>query len=98
MDEKSLNSGPKAPQAGAVTPTTRRRRNGSDPNVSMRYFLSKNGASSGKPDLGQEFTTEGDALIAALQSGQPFFVLTTWSAVAEMGSGHPIIVKQPLKI
>jgi len=97
MDEKSLNNGPKAPQAAGASITLQRRRNGSDPNVTTRYFLSKAGASASKPELGQEFQTEGDALIAALQSGQPFLAVTTWSAVAEMGNGHPIIVKQPLK-
>jgi len=97
MDENKLNNGTRAPQSGAASPGPRRRRNGSDPNVTTRYFLSKAGASASKPELGQEFLTEGDALIAALQSGQPFLAVTTWSAVAEMGNGHPIIVKQPLK-
>src|SRR5713101_7993816 len=73
--------------------TRRRRRNGGDPN--LRYFLPKPGSSPAKPELGQEIASEGEALIEAFKSGQPFYTLTAWKAVPEVnGGGSPVIVKQ----
>jgi hypothetical protein len=70
----------------------RRHRNGSDPNV--RYFLPKSGSSPAKPELGQEMASEGEALIEAFRTGQPFYTLTAWKAVPEVNGGNPVIVKQ----
>lgn len=76
---------------GANTP--RRRRNGND--ASLRYFLVKPGASPAKPELGQEMASEGEALIEAFRTGQPFYTVTAWKAVPEVnGGGNPVIVKQ----
>jgi hypothetical protein len=75
---------------GAATP--RRRRNGSDGN--LRYFLVKPGSSSAKPELGQEMASEGEALIEAFRTGQPFYTVTVWKAVPEVNGGNPVIVKQ----
>ena len=91
----------KTPESSAVPATTsvdgantrRRHRNGSDPN--LRYFLPKSGSSPGKPELGQEMASEGEALIEAFKNGQPFYTLTAWKAVPEVnGGGSPVIVKQ----
>ena len=71
---------------------TRRRRNGND--ASLRYFLIKPGSSPAKPELGQEVASEGEALIEAFRSGQPFYTVTTWKAVPEVTGGNPVIVKQ----
>lgn len=70
----------------------RRRRNGNDPNV--RYFLIKPGSSPAKPELGQEVTSEGEALIEAFRGGQPFYTVTAGRAVPEVNGGSPVIVKQ----
>lgn len=70
----------------------RRRRNGNDSNP--RYFLIKPGSSSAKPELGPEMASEGDALIEAFRSGQPFYTVTVWKAVPEVNGGNPVIVKQ----
>jgi len=73
--------------------TRRRRRNGSDPN--LRYFLPKPGSSPAKPELGQEISSEGEALIEAFKSGQQFYTLTAWKAAPEVvGGGNPVILKQ----
>lgn len=85
-------SGPAAPQ-----PTTarRKRRNGNNDDASVRYFLPKPGSSTATPELGQELASEGEALIQAFKSGQPFYTVTAWKAVPEVnGSGNPVIVKQ----
>jgi hypothetical protein len=89
----------KTPDSSAMPATTsvggtnarRRHRNG-DPN--LRYFLPKSGSSPAKPELGQEMTSEGEALIEAFKNGQPFYTLTTWKAAPEMSGGSPVIVKQ----
>jgi hypothetical protein len=71
----------------------RKRRSGSDTN--QRYFLPKPDSSPGTPELGQEVASEGEALIQAFKTGQPFYTLTAWKAVPEVnGSGSPLIVKQ----
>ena len=76
---------------GANTP--RRRRNGND--LNLRYFLVKPGSSPAKPELGQEMASEGEALIEAFRTGQPFYTVTAWKAVPEVNGGsNPVIVKQ----
>ena len=70
----------------------RRRRNENDAN--LRYFLVKPGSSPTKPELGQEMASEGEALIEAFKSGQPFYTVTAWKAVPEVNGGSPVIVKQ----
>ena len=77
---------------GANAP--RRRRNGNDAN--LRYFLMKPGSSPAKPELGQEMASEGEALIEAFRSGQPFYTVTAWKAVPEVNGGSPVIVKQAI--
>lgn len=74
------------------TNAPRRRRNGNDAN--LRYFLIKPGSSPAKPELGQEMASEGEALIEAFRSGQPFYTVTAWKAVPEVNGGNPVIVKQ----
>ena len=87
------NSAEAAIRSVGGTSARRRHRNGSDPN--LRYFLPKSGSSPAKPELGQEMANEGEALIEALKSGQPFYTVTAWKAVPEVnGGGSPVIVKQ----
>ena len=75
---------------GASTPRRRRNGNGANP----RYFLIKPGSSPAKPELGQEVASEGEALIEAFKTGQPFYTVTAWKAVPEVNGGNPVIVKQ----
>ena len=62
----------------------------------VRYFLPKSGSSSEKPELGQEMTNEGEALVQAFKSGQVFYTLVAWKAVPEITGNEPKIVKQAL--
>lgn len=71
---------------------SRRRRNGSD--APLRYFLLKPGSSPAKPELGQELASEGEALIEAFRTGQPFYTVSAWKAVPEVNGGNPVIVRQ----
>ena len=94
MEGKGATEATERPAAeradGSNTP--RRRRNGNDAN--LRYFLVKPGSTAGKPELGQEMASEGEALIEAFRTGQPFYTLTAWKAVPEVNGGSPVIVKQ----
>lgn len=86
---------PAASNAGVARP--RRRRLSADDD-DVRYFLPKPGSAPDKPELGRETANEGEALIEALKSGQPFYALTAWKAATEVnGGGSPVIVKQPMK-
>lgn len=76
------------------TSTRRRRRNGDDSKA--RFFLPKQGSTLKTPELGQEMTTEGEALVQALKRDQHFYVVTAWKAVAEQNGGSPVIIKQPI--
>ena len=83
--------------AAAPSNNHARRRKHTQEDGSLRFFLPKPGSSPAKPELGQEMTSEGEALIEALKSGQPFYTLTAWKAVPEVNGGsNPVIVKQAL--
>lgn len=83
--------GPVTAKADSAT-TPKRRRNGND--ATLRYFLVKPGSSPTKPELGQEMASEGEALIEAFRTGQPFYTVASWKAVPEVNGGNPVIVKQ----
>jgi hypothetical protein len=93
MEGKGTTEATERPAAAkADTAAPRRRRNGNDAN--LRYFLVKPGSSPAMPELGQEMASEGEALIEAFRSGQPFYTVTAWKAVPEVNGGNPVIVKQ----
>lgn len=79
------------PEAGHAR---RKKRVSEDGN--LRYFLPRTGSSPAKPELGQEMASEGEALIEAFKSGQPFYALTAWKAVPEVNGGNPVIVRQAI--
>ena len=81
--------------AGAPERNGRRRRSEMT-SENVRYFLPKAGGSSEKPELGQEMTNEGEALVQAFKSGQVFYTLVAWKAVPEITGNEPKIVKQAL--
>ena len=78
-----------APKEGST-----RRKKKSQEEVGARFFLPKQGSSLHAPELGQEMANEGEALIEALKSGQPFFILKSFRAVAQQNGGDPVITKQ----
>jgi hypothetical protein len=79
----------------AATPERNgRRRRLEMTNENVRYFLLKSGSSAEKPELGQEMTNEGEALVQAFKSGQVFYTLVAWKAVPEINGNEPRIVKQ----
>ena len=84
------------PPTGSSTGASRTRRKRPDADDGhVRYFLPKPGSTPDKPELGREMTNEGEALIEAFKSGQPFYALTVLKAATEVnGGGSPMIVKQ----
>jgi len=76
-----------------VSSRGRRRRNQDDSRA--RFFLAKQGSTLKVLELGEEVPTEGEALVRALKSEQPFYVVTAWRAVTEQNGKGPVIVKQP---
>ncbi len=62
----------------------------------IRYVLLTSGASSERPELGQEMASEGEALVQAFKSGQVFYTVVVWKAVPEINGNEPKIVKQAL--
>jgi hypothetical protein len=77
----------------AASSRGRRRRN--QDGARARFFLAKQGSTLKVLELGEEVPTEGEALIKALKSEQPFYVVTAWKAVAEQNGKGPVIVKEP---
>jgi len=73
-----------------------RRRRWEMTSENVRYFLPKPGSSSEKPELGQEMTNEGEALVEAFKSGQVFYTVVAWKAAPEINGNEPKIVKQAL--
>jgi len=61
----------------------------------VRYFLPQSGSTPGRPELGQEAASEGEALVEALKSGQVFYSVIAWRAVPKMNGTEAKIVKQP---
>lgn len=94
MEGKGISEAVERPSVARSESTNppRRRRNAND--AHLRYFLIKPGSSPAKPELGQEMASEGEALIEAFRSGQPFYTVTAWKAVPEVNGGNPVIVKQ----
>src|ERR1700676_3144747 len=94
MDTKTTDGAERQTIAASINRTSapRRRRNSDDPN--LRYFLLKPESSPVKPELGQEVASEGEALIEAFRSGQPFYTLAAWKAIPEVKGSNPVIVKQ----
>lgn len=76
--------------------TSGRRRRWEMTSENVRYFLPKSASSSEKPELGQEMTNEGEALVEAFKSGQVFYTVVAWKAVTEINGNEPKIVKQAL--
>jgi hypothetical protein len=73
-------------------PARRRRRNGDESRA--RFFLPKSGSTLKSLELGQEFSTEGAALVEALRRDQCFYAVTVWKAVPQQNGGDPVITKQ----
>jgi hypothetical protein len=84
--------------AGRRTGTTAKKRgaNGDQEAGAGRFFLGKTG-DNGAPALGREFSTEQEALIESLKTGQSYFVVSEWRAVADLSKDVPRIRRDAVK-
>jgi hypothetical protein len=89
------NTATSAAATGASETAKSRRSRRNEAEVDLRYFLPASDSSKAALKLGQEVASEGEALIQALKSGQPFYTIAVWKAVPEVnGGGSPVILKQ----
>ncbi len=61
-----------------------------------RFFLGSV-ASGGRPALENEYATENEALIESLRTGQSFFVVTEWKAIADLSKSIPRIGREAIR-
>ena len=98
MSTAAVTAIPAQASARQGTRAKRARRSRQQIEEVARYFLAKDGSSPTKPELGEEASGEGEALIKAFQSKSGIvYVLHAYKAEAEMQGGSPILVKKPLQ-
>jgi hypothetical protein len=61
-----------------------------------RFFLGSV-ASGGRPSLEKEHQTENEALIESLRTGQSYFVITEWKAMADLSKSIPRIAREAIR-
>ena len=71
----------------------RRKAAAPDPGVAQtRYFI---GNADGKaPSIERELAGEKEAMVESLRSGQSYFAITEWRAVADISKDVPVIRKE----
>ena len=98
MSTATVTAIPAQAPARQSTQPKRTRRSRQQSEEVARFFLAKDGSSPTKPELGEEASSEGEALIKAFQSKSGIvYVLHACKAEAEMQGGSPILVKKPLQ-
>lgn len=98
MSTATVTAMPAQAPARQSTQPKRTRRSRQQSEEVARYFLAKDGSSPTKPELGEEASSEGEALIKAFQSKSGIvYVLHAYKAEAEMQGGSPILVKKTLQ-
>jgi hypothetical protein len=98
MSTATVTAIPAQAPAKQGTQSKRTRRSRQQSEEVARFFLAKDGSSPTKPELGEEASSEGEALIKAFQSKSGIvYVLHAYKAEAEMQGGSPILVKKPLQ-
>lgn len=88
-----------APRTGGrrTTATPKRRSAAQDgENAAARFFLG-NVSSGGRPSLEKECPTENEALIESLRTGQSYFVVTEWKAMADLSKSIPRIAREAIR-
>ena len=98
MSTATVTAIPAQAPARQSTQPKRTRRSRQQSEEVARFFLAKEGSSPTKPELGEEASSEGEALIKAFQSKSGIVsVLHAYKAEAEMQGGAPILVKRALQ-
>jgi len=61
-----------------------------------RFFLPKPGANGHAPELGREFSNEGEARVEALKLGMTYYSLQEWRPVADFAGKNPELKREPV--
>ena len=63
----------------------------------QRFFLAKQGGSSGVPELGKEFPGEAEAMVESLKTGLSYFVVSEWRGVADFSGKKPQLGREAVR-
>jgi hypothetical protein len=74
----------------------RRRRVDRPDETGARYFLVKT-SGAGQMELGEETSSENDAMVTSFRSGGTFAVVTEWKTNVDLADGHPVIKKEAVR-
>src|SRR6266498_5992925 len=61
-----------------------------------RFFLPKSVTASHAPELGREFSNEGEVRVEALKLGVTYFSLQEWRPVADFTGKNPELKREPV--
>src|ERR1051325_6433802 len=61
-----------------------------------RFFLPKSGAAGHSPELGREFSSEGEVRVEALKLGVTYYSLQEWRPVADFTGKNPELKREPV--
>ncbi len=61
-----------------------------------RFFLPKSGAAGHSPELGREFSNEGEVRVEALKLGVTYYSLQEWRPVADFTGKNPELKREPV--
>src|SRR5580692_5909857 len=86
---------PKAP-AKKQQERTKHRRGGRTDDTGARYFLVKTSGAD-KIELGEEASTESEAMVTAFRTGGSFAVVTEWKTNADLSNSLPVIKKEAVR-
>jgi len=63
----------------------------------QRFFLAKQGGSSGVPELGKEFSGEAEAMVESLKTGLSYFVVSEWRGLADFSGKKPQLGREAIR-
>jgi hypothetical protein len=85
---------PKAP--AKKQERTKHRRGGRTDDTGARYFLVKTSGTE-KMELGEEASSESEAMVTAFRTGGSFAVVTEWKTNADLSNSLPVIKKEAVR-
>ena len=59
-----------------------------------RFFLAKQGGTSGVPELGRELPSEAEAMVESLKTGLSYFAVSEWRGVADLSGRIPQLSRE----
>lgn len=67
---------------------------GEENSLGTRFFLSKPGTNGNALELGQEFSSEGEARVEALKLGLTYYGVQEWRPVADFAGKNPELKRE----